>query len=33
MDRSDTSHPASEGGDHRPPQYIVPLAQKIKRPC
>jgi hypothetical protein len=33
MDRSDTSHPASEGGDHRLPQYIVPLAQKIKRPC
>jgi hypothetical protein len=33
MDRSGTSHPASEEGDHRLPPRGVPLAQKIKRPC
>jgi len=33
MDRSGTSHPASEEEDHRLPQHGVPRAQRTKRPC
>lgn len=33
MDRSGTSHPASEEEDHRLPQHGVPQARKTRRPC